>query len=157
MNWEMSESITSGRLGLPPPGGSLPGTTVKLHFVFAANEALPLPSNFMLPYSRNYLKLMRRAFNYRVSRAHTIMENAFGILVAGWCILDKQSRSPNRPWRPLSGHASTCTITLSFVTSGSKGNIVTALLTIYTASVHQVPQLMANGCPTLPTAVLYHM
>ncbi|KAM7309951.1 protein ALP1-like [Ixodes scapularis] len=82
---EMGRSMLSGELGLPP-AGLLPQTETKLPFVFVGDEAFPLLPNLMRPFPRRELQLLSRVFNYRLSRARRIIENAFGILVARWRI-----------------------------------------------------------------------
>ena len=58
--------------------------------VIVADEAFPLKPNIMRPYhsipSKNVRRLShpKQIYNYRLSRAHHIVENAFGILVQRW-------------------------------------------------------------------------
>ncbi|XP_042146973.1 protein ALP1-like [Ixodes scapularis] len=82
---EMGRSMLTGELGLPP-AGLLLQTETKLPFVFVGDEAFPLLPNLMRPFPRRELQLLSRVFNYRLSRARRIIENAFGILVARWRI-----------------------------------------------------------------------
>lgn len=58
------------------------GSKNKLPFVFIGDEAFSLKPNFLKPYSQRELNYERKVFNYRLSRARNVVENAFGILSA---------------------------------------------------------------------------
>lgn len=59
----------------PVPGDQRPLS----HFIIA-DDAFPLKENLMKPFSQRDMRLDHRIFNYRLSRARRVVENAFGIL-----------------------------------------------------------------------------
>lgn len=67
----------------------LPETTVRAPYVFIADEAYPLMTNLLKPYSRKHLTLENLNFNQRLSRARKTIECTFGIMVAKWRLLSK--------------------------------------------------------------------
>lgn len=62
-----------------------------LPYVFVADDAFAMNQNLLKPYSRvgNNLTEEQRIFNYRLSLARRIVENAFGILVSRFGVLQK--------------------------------------------------------------------
>lgn len=76
----LGTALETGSLILPPPK-ELPGTNKKLPHFFVGDEAFPLRTDLMRPYSKKGIKSDReRIFNYRLSRGRRVIENAFGIL-----------------------------------------------------------------------------
>lgn len=68
----------------------IPQAEDDLEYVLVGDEAFPLTDYLMRPYPRRLLLDMRKkVFNYRLSRARRVVENAFGLLVAKWRIFSK--------------------------------------------------------------------
>ncbi|CAN7981129.1 unnamed protein product, partial [Ixodes pacificus] len=93
---EIGLSLEKGTLGFPPLK-SLPGTSKDMPFVIAGDEAFPLKTYLLKPYPKVDINknqhdegrgeaLKKRVFNYRLSRARRVSENAFGILSNRWRI-----------------------------------------------------------------------
>lgn len=73
------EAINENKLHLPPLC-PLPGRTTLLPFFLVADDAFSFETNLMKPYAKRNLSGVERIFNYRLSRARRVVENAFGIL-----------------------------------------------------------------------------
>lgn len=75
------ELLMSGSLKLPSP--VVPeGTSYSLPYTFVADEAFALLENLIKPYPQRGLTNEERIFNYRLSRARRVVENAFGLLAS---------------------------------------------------------------------------
>ncbi|XP_044764699.1 putative nuclease HARBI1 isoform X1 [Coccinella septempunctata] len=73
--------LKNGELNLPPEETLYPGG-IEMPYVFVGDEAFPLTTNLMRAYPQSKLSESRRLYNYRLSRARRVVENAFGILAA---------------------------------------------------------------------------
>lgn len=63
-----------------PLSADLPNSSVHLPYAIMVDDAFPLCSRIMKPYPQKDLTVKRRIFNYRLSRARRVVENAFGVL-----------------------------------------------------------------------------
>lgn len=72
-----------------PPARPLPLRQKPMPFYLLADDAFPIKENIMKPFSHRNADITERIFNYRLSRARRVIENAFGILSARFRILRK--------------------------------------------------------------------
>ncbi len=73
------QALEENRLHLPEPD-ALPGTQTAVPYMVIADDAFPLKTNLQKPYPHRNLSQEKRIYNYRLSRARRVSENAFGIL-----------------------------------------------------------------------------
>lgn len=86
----LGQALSNGDFDLPNPT-PLPGNAVPFPYYFVADAAFPQKNYIMRPFPRNNqarLTPEQRIFNYRLSRARRIVENAFGIVVWRWQVLN---------------------------------------------------------------------
>jgi len=90
---ELKETLQDGSINLPPPE-PLPGDDFgePVEYFIVGDDAFPLTSYLMKPYSKRDLTIPERVFNYRLSRARRIVENAFGILATRFQVLLSELR-----------------------------------------------------------------
>ena len=78
-NSVFGQAMERGSLGLPDPD-YIGSQRILLPYYFVGDSAFPLKTYMLRPYPGKYLDDQKRIFNYRLSRARRIIENAFGIL-----------------------------------------------------------------------------
>ncbi|KAJ8022041.1 hypothetical protein HOLleu_39418 [Holothuria leucospilota] len=85
-NSPLGRHLKANTLNIPmdEPLRGAPGNDVP--FVIIGDEAFPLIKNLIRPFPNVGLKEERHIFNYMLSRARRVVENAFGILVCRWCV-----------------------------------------------------------------------
>ncbi|KAK7915401.1 hypothetical protein WMY93_011162 [Mugilogobius chulae] len=76
---DLFAALERGLLNIPP-SKALQHTDQQAPYVFVGDDAYPLRSDLMKPYSHQQLDHNKRIFNYRLS----VVENAFGILASRW-------------------------------------------------------------------------
>lgn len=76
---ELKDCILDSTIGFPPDD-PIPNDDRPLPYYIIGDDAFPLRSWLMKPYSRRNMAIEDRIFNYRLSRARRVVENAFGIL-----------------------------------------------------------------------------
>jgi hypothetical protein len=73
-----------------PQDEALPGWTIPVPYTLVADDAFPLTRHTMKPYATDLNKgSPKRVFNYRISKARRIVENAFGLLASVFRIFRK--------------------------------------------------------------------
>ncbi|GFS16291.1 hypothetical protein ElyMa_004953700 [Elysia marginata] len=84
-----------------PEETMIPGTDIKVRFVFVADDVFPLRENTMKPFRHRQLTIEKEVFNYRLSRARNSVECSFVLLgnllnYGGYCFA-QWTYSPNLP------------------------------------------------------------
>ena len=77
----LNQALKNGYAGLPPTE-PLPHDDACIPYFLVGDEAFGLRTWMMKPYSCRHLTRSERIFNYRLSRAIRVVEDAFGILVS---------------------------------------------------------------------------
>lgn len=91
---ELKEALEDGSIGLPAPE-PLPRDDRNMPYFIVGDDAFALRTWLMKPFSKRNLTDEERIFNYRLSRARRIVENAFGILANRFqCLLGTMKQSP---------------------------------------------------------------
>ncbi|XP_063388799.1 uncharacterized protein LOC134674612 [Cydia fagiglandana] len=82
------KKLSSNQLDIPAPA-VLPGSDIVAPYCFVADSAFAINENLLKPYPQRNLTQEKRIFNYRLSRARRVVENAFGILSERFRIFKK--------------------------------------------------------------------
>ena len=87
-NSHLGYAIENNLLGIPTDSKFTNGDRV-LPYVFVADDAFGLKRHMMKPYPSGNLDVPKQIFNYRLSRARRVIENAFGILASRFRVFHK--------------------------------------------------------------------
>lgn len=87
-NCSLYKALEQQRIQLPVPE-SLSGRTVHVPYFFVADDAFAMKAYILKPYPFRDQPAPNRIFNYRLSRARRVIENAFGIIANRFRILRK--------------------------------------------------------------------
>ncbi len=91
---ELKEAIENYVVGFPP-ADLLPNDDRDTPYFIVGDDAFNLRTWMMKPYGRRGFPVVDRIFNYRLSRARQIVENAFGILANRFgCLLTTSKQQP---------------------------------------------------------------
>ena len=95
-NSVLKTAIDNNYLDLPE-ASALQGMSTEILHHMVGDDAFPLNTQLMKPYPYRNLDKEQRIFNYRLSTAHRVVENAFGILAHRWRVfLTAIKLSPER-------------------------------------------------------------
>ena len=91
---DLRNHIVTDRIGWPEPD-PLPNDDTDTPYYIIGDEAFGLRTWLMKPFSRRNMDKEERIFNYRLSRARRVVENAFGILANRFgCLLTTMKQEP---------------------------------------------------------------
>ena len=90
----LGKALEESRAGLAE-AETLPGVDLPVPYIFIGDDAFALRNWMMKPYPHRQLKKELRIFNYRLSRAHRVVENVFGTLASRFrCFLTTIQQEP---------------------------------------------------------------
>lgn len=149
MNSNFGKSLEKDQLSVPKKK-SLPKTNTELPMVIVADEAFPLKPYIMRPYPGKNLTNEKIIYNYRLSRARRVSENAFGILQQKFRVFTR--RLQGKPENITNIILATCVLH-NFIRK-SEGNYVTEYAQNHNKSsenvdklskLHQLPRLRGRA------------
>lgn len=86
----MGQRFENKEIDLPPPCPlSNLNNNIYVPYILVGDAAFQLNEYTLRPYPGNRLNRTREIFNYRLSRARRVVENAFGIMASKWRIYRK--------------------------------------------------------------------
>uniref|UniRef100_A0A023F1D4 Putative nuclease harbi1-like protein n=1 Tax=Triatoma infestans TaxID=30076 RepID=A0A023F1D4_TRIIF len=92
-NCSLSAAMENNTLNIPNPR-PLPNESEPAPFVMVADDAFAMQSYLLKPFPYKNQPGFNRVFNYRLSRARRVVENAFGLISAKFRVLRKPIELP---------------------------------------------------------------
>lgn len=87
----IADALERNTVHIPTPQ-PLPGRVNNVPFVIVGDDAFGLKPHIMKPFPGRDSEDFERIFNYRLSRARRVSENAFGILAKRFRVLDNRMK-----------------------------------------------------------------
>ena len=84
----LHDAINNGRIGFPEPE-PLPQREDNIPYHIVGDDAFAMKSWLLKPFSHRSMVHHERVFNYRLSRARRVVENAFGVLQMRWRVFGR--------------------------------------------------------------------
>ena len=79
----LRKAVAEDTINLPSPT-EIQGISSRINYHIIGDYVFPISKTMMKPYPHKHLNKEIRIFNYQLSRARRIVENAFGILANRW-------------------------------------------------------------------------
>ena len=93
---DLKEAFENESIGMPEPD-PLPNDDKPMPYFIVGDDAFPLKTWLMKPLPHRNMTVDERVFNYRLSRARRVVENAFGLLAARFrCLLTAVPHNPDK-------------------------------------------------------------
>lgn len=86
---KLGKGLQQGTLSIPADS-VLPGRSIEMPYVIVGDEAFSLKTFLRRPYPGQNLHISQHIFNYRLTRARRVVENAFRILSQRFCIYHRR-------------------------------------------------------------------
>ena len=143
-NSNLGRAIASNTLHFPDdtplPGAAHIGP---MPFVVIGDEAFPLQQHLMRPFPGKGCPKNQQIYNYRLSRARRIVENAFGVLAARWRVY--HTKLAVRPQWVNSIVKATCVLHNFLQLQTTPSQVTTLLQEAETANIEGLHDLTATG------------